>query len=245
MDAWVRGFDSGLDLVKSMERLRDNPTPEGRLLFFRELKSAQFLVPCRGDDSNIAVIRTPDAEAFLPAFCSAEELDKWQFPLDKVSVLPLDALKHIAIDNPEKLAGIVINPFGKTLFLRHPQLKEIDSFSEGMTLARMDHKGRLEIRATADYPTGLPKALAQLFKNKAEVSRAWIMLAREEGEARFHKLFVIDFDGDRKLLFPLVAKAVQPFMRPGESFELMKADLRLLQAAQSKAEPVYQRALGT
>jgi hypothetical protein len=46
-------------------------------------------------------------------------------------------------------------------------------------------------------------------------------------------------NGDRKQLFPSVAKTVEKFMRRGESFELMKANAGLVLAAQAKSAPVY------
>jgi hypothetical protein len=232
-------FDSGIDLVKSMERLRGDPSSEGKRRFFRELKSARFSVPCGQDNNKIAVLNTPENEIFLPAFTTAQELAKWPFPGVKVAVLPFETLKHIVIDDPQHLSGIVIDPFGKALLLRHAQLAEIDAWTEGMTLKRTDHKGKFRLSITTDYPIGLQKALESLFKTTRNVSRAWILSAQGEDEAFPHKLFLIDFEGDRKKLFPIVAKAVQPFMKPGESFELMKADNKLLQAAQAKAKPVY------
>jgi hypothetical protein len=239
MDDFLQSFDSGVDLIKSMARIRCNPSQEGKLRFFGELKAARLLVPCREADNSIAVLNTPEKEAFLPGFTSADELGKWKFPMEKVSVMLLDALKHIVIDNPTQLTGVVINPFGQALFLRQPQFAEMDSLTEGMTLARTDHKGKLEMKATTDYPVGLPKALSAMFEGRSEVFRAWILLAREGGDAKFHKLFVIDFNGDRKQLFPSVAKTVEKFMRPGESFELMKANAGLVLAAQAKSAPVY------
>jgi hypothetical protein len=239
MDDLLKNFDSGLDLIKSMERIRDDPSREGKLRFFGELKAARLFVPCREADNGIAVLNTPEKEAFLPAFTSVDELGKWKFPMEKVSVMLLDALKHIVIDNPTQLTGVVINPFGQALFLRQPQLAEMDSLTEGMTLARTDHKGKLEMKATTDYPVGLPRALSALFRSKPEVFRAWILFAREEGDVKFHKLFLIDFNGDRRQLFPSVAKTAEKFMRPGESFELMKANAGLVLAALSKSAPVY------
>jgi hypothetical protein len=53
--------------------------------------------------------------------------------------------------------------------------------------------------------------------------------------------FLIDFDGTEAGLFPQVAEVVQPYMKAGDSFELVKANSRLLQFAAVKAEPVYQR----
>lgn len=232
-------FEYGMDLVKSMKRLQDDPSPEGKRRFFTELKSACFSVPCNKENNRIAVLNTPENEAFLPAFTTMEEFAKWLFSSAKATILPFETLKHIVIDNPEHLSGIVINPFGKALFLRHQQLAEIDAWTEGMSVKRTDHRGRLHLKATADYPVGLPKALADLFRTRQDVRRAWILSAQGEDEVAPHKLFVIDFDGDRKALFPLVAKAVQPFMKPGESFELIKADVGLLKVAQANAKPVY------
>jgi hypothetical protein len=52
---------------------------------------------------------------------------------------------------------------------------------------------------------------------------------------------LIDFKGDRKLLFPAVARAVQPHMKTGSSFELLKADPATLAAAREKTTPVYRK----
>ena len=38
----------------------------------------------------------------------------------------LHDLKHIIIDLPAEVTGVVLNPFGKALVLRRPQLMEID-----------------------------------------------------------------------------------------------------------------------
>ncbi len=239
MDKSLESFDAGIDLVRSMENLRDDPSPEGKLQFFRQLKAARFLVPCRGKANSIVTLNTDKAEAFLPAFTAAQELSKCQFPFEKVRGMSFDALKHLAIDNPTRISGIAINPFGKALLLRHPQLSEIDSATEGMTLKRTDYQGKLQIKPTADYPIGLPKALSHLLDTRSDVYRAWILSAQHGEDALSHKLFLIDFDGDRRSLFPLVAKAVQPFMKPGESFELLKADYTLLQQAEKLAQPLY------
>ena len=67
----------------------------------------------------------------------------------------------------------------------------------------------------------------------------WLLAARPDYKTAPHKLFVIEFFGDRRLLFPQVAKVIEPFMRPGESFELMKADLALAREAKEKSAPIY------
>jgi len=231
-------FKPNIDLVKSMEQLKADPSLEGRLRFFKELKSARFLVPCKGGAHNFAIMNTPEKEAFLPGFSCADELQKGSFPCEDVVVLSFEALKNTVIDQPP-LTGIALDPFGKVLLLRRPQLAEIDSATEGMTLKRTDYDKPQLLDICRDYPAGLPAALSHLFNTRPEVYRAWILSARRDLTENPHKLFVLDFDGDRKLLFPSVAKVVESFMRPGESFELMKADYSLLQRAQDLAVPVY------
>ena len=241
MENLTSAFYAGIDLIKSMEQLRDNPTPEGKRQFFTELKAARFLVPSRKQDNGIAILRTQNKEVFLPAFTTKEELDKWTFPQERIVVMLYDTLKHIAIDNPKQISGIVINPFGKALFLRHPQLAEIDAGTEGMTLKRVEHQGKLQLKDTTDYSFGLKTALEHLFEQEGIIRGAWILSAKTKGENNAHKLFVIDFDGDRKFMFPIVAKTIQPFMEPGETFELMKADDNLLALVQNIAKPIYQK----
>lgn len=89
------------------------------------------------------------------------------------------------------------------------------------------------------YPSGIVEALRSFFEKNQEVTRAWLLAERPDYKTPPHKLFVIEFFGDRRLLFPQVAKVVEPFMRPGESFELMKADRALAKKAREKAAPIY------
>ena len=235
------GFERGIDLPRSIERYQKEPTPQAKLQLFRELKSAKYLVPYRGDRQNVAAIRTAQGEVFLPAFTCEQELMRGGEEFETIMALPFDVLKHIVIDQPKSIAGIALDPFGKTLQLRHPQLREIDSALEGMTLQRNEYQKAPMLSQPRNLPVGLPRALSALFQRHPEVYRAWILLARRDEKEPPHKLFLIDFDGDRKNLFPIIARQIEPFMCPGESFELMKADIGLLHLAQGIAAPFYSK----
>ena len=232
-------FAEGFDLVKAMERFRDNPTEQGKRQFFKELKDAQLLVPYQGDTMNVAALHNSAGETLLPAFTSPYELTREHTPWDNIGVMTLDDLKHIIIDLPAEVTGVVLNPFGKALVLRRPQLMEIDREMEGMTLKRTDHPSPQILSPLKSYPSGIVEALRSFFEKNPEVTRAWILAARPDYKTAPHKLFVIEFFGDRRLLFPQVAKVIEPFMRPGESFELMKADLALAREVREKSAPIY------
>ncbi len=234
-------FISNFDLKSSLEQLQQNDSPEGKHRFFQQLKQANLLVPYRGKPQNLALIINPEKEAFLPAFTCVEEFDESRFPDCGLIVLHLPALRHVVLDQPKQVVGIALNPFGKAVLLRQKELEMIDSATEGMTLRRTEHAQPPEITALHNCPVGLPTALNTFFRGRPEVYRAWILAARQPEEKAPHKLILIDFDGDNKLLFPQVARIIRPFLCPGESFELMKADFKFIQLAQNAAKPFYVR----
>ncbi|MGN0734090.1 MAG: enhanced serine sensitivity protein SseB C-terminal domain-containing protein, partial [Emergencia sp.] len=197
------------------------------------------LVPYQNDTKNVAALHSSEGEILLPAFTSQYELTREQTAWDNIGVMVLDDLKHIIIDLPAEVTGVVLNPFGKFLILRRAQLAEIDKEIEGMTLQRTDHPLPQILSPLKSYPIGIVEALGHFFEKNQGVTRAWILAARPDYKTPPHKLFVIEFFGDRRVLFPQVAKVIEPFMKPGESFELMKADRDLAREAGEKTAPIY------
>jgi hypothetical protein len=245
MDGNPPRFDGGFDLEGSLKRLQNDPGPENEIRLFREIKSAKFLLPCRaigaGTDKSIrpAILSTQNNEAFLPAFTVTEELQKWPFPTERVLVLSFDDLKHIVLEDPQNLSGIVLNPFGKMLLLRKPEIAQIDATTEGLSVRRADHPAGLQLFRPAKYPPGLENGMNDFFRWKQEVSRVYLFLARGPEDPEPHWLFLIDFVGEKSVLFPEVAKAVRPYMKEGESFELMKATHEMLMPLAAKSKPIY------
>ena len=105
-------FKANLDLAESIKRFRSDSSSDSKTRFFRDLKEARLLVPCKGDASHVAILNTPQGEGFLPAFSCVRELQKGDFPCEDTAVLFLDDLKHLLVDLPA-LTGVVIDPFGK------------------------------------------------------------------------------------------------------------------------------------
>ena len=154
-----------------------------------------------------------------------------------VSITQLNEYLKLRMDADPRLDGLVINPFGKALFLRRPHFSDMDN-----TLRAAQPRKELKLKATLDYPMGLPLAVRQLMADHPEVYRVWLVAAHSEGETVDHKLFIVDFDGKPESIFPKLAEAVRLYMRQGESFEMMKADIRLLRVAEQAARPIYEKA---
>lgn len=149
-------------------------------------------------------------------------------------------LHHIIVDDL-RLAGLVINPFGNQVILPRASLAVIESSATGMTHERVDNRERLVLGKAPSAPAMRAAFVDALRNSGMEVSEAYILTARLPEENTPHLLFLIDFNGSRKLLFPLVAKAVHPYMKKGAKFELLKTSPNLLDKARRMSKPVYIR----
>lgn len=230
-------FSGFADWEAQLKLMREGG-PEVRAFFIRRVYASSYLVPRQAEGKGLALLSTQDEELFLPAFTSEGEFGKWSRPHGGAAALSFAMLHHIVVDDPA-LRGVVINPFGAQLLLYRGDLLEIEKAVTGMAHERVEHNGRTLIE-TARYPAGLARAFRDALKNSGmEVLEAYILTARQEYEEKPHLLFLIDFHGDRKILFPLVAKNVQPHMKKGANFELLKATSLTLQIARGKTAPVY------
>jgi hypothetical protein len=208
--------------------------------FFTKLRLSIFMSPMTPDGKGLSLLSTQHGQLFIPAFTASAEFRKWEKSEDGATIRSFEVLCGIVTDDP-KLAGIVINPFGNQLVLTRQDLTGIENAATGMTHERVEHRGKL-ILETTEYTAKLARAFADSLKSsELEVFEAYILSARGENEKTPHLLFLMDFNGDRKLLFPAVARAVQPHMKTGTNFELLKASFETLDAARKKASPVYTR----
>ena len=228
-------FQSEFDPEALSESLREDGSRQNKAKNFALLKTSAFLVFSKGP-GQVSVLNNNKKESLVPAFTCREELEKWPFERGEIMEMPFHVLQSM-VDKDARLDGIVINPFGKALFLRRNHLTDINS-----TLRAATPRKELKMKATLDYPIGLPMAVKELCAQHPEVYRVWLLAAHSECDTADHKLFVVDFDGQPGDLFPLLGKAVHLYLRQGEQLEMMKADIRLLRAAEQAARPIYEKA---
>jgi hypothetical protein len=225
------------DWDEQLERMRAGGR-DVKTFFTRRLRASGYFVPRLSTGKGFCLLATQKNELFLPAFTSKNEFDKWKEPSGGASLLPFDMLHHIVVDDA-RLCGVVINPFGRSLILRRNDLAVTETLTTGMSHERANHTGKV-IMGTANYTPALARSFVGALKTgNMNVREAYILTARGEHEKTPHLLFLMDFDGDNKLLFPHVAKAVGPHMKKGASFELLKASPAMLGAARRKAVPVW------
>ncbi|MEA5023435.1 hypothetical protein SDC9_21111 [bioreactor metagenome] len=240
-------FQADFQPEESLKRRQGESEQERELRFFTAIKNARFLVPCTlkrtetGERMYPTTLNTPDGEKFLPAFSARGELDKRPLEQGRVSIYSFDDLKHTMLADPQNLAGIVINPFGKAMVLRPSQIEQIDRAVQGMSVRRVWHEKGLRLLHPGSLPSGLAEGMKDFWHQRREVRRVYLILAQEPEKPEPHWLFLIDFDGAESDLFPQVAQAVKGYMKRGFAFELLKAPPRLLEMAVARGEPLFQR----
>ena len=182
-------FSDKPQLEAAIKLFQNEPTPENEDRFFAVLKRVKFLVPCGPQDGEVnkkfhlAVLTTQEGEKFLPAFSEAAEFGKWPFAPERTEILSFDELKHIAVDDPQNLAGITLNPFGSAILLRQKQIAYIDSRTEGMSVQRAEHDTQMQLLQPKCIPPGLTDGLQVFFSRRAEVFRAYLLLAQEHKQS--------------------------------------------------------------
>lgn len=229
----LNAFHSEFDPVQAAESLQKDSSREAKIKVFAVLKTSYFLGFTRGE-GRIGIINDKKGSAFVALFTNREELDKWPFERLAVTELPFEDARRL-VQNNARLDGIVINPFGRAMFLRRPQLADIELT---MQSARTGPR-EIKLKATLDYPVGVPAVVRELMLAHPEVYRVWLVAAHSQGEHLDHKLFVVDLDGKPDQLFPQLAEVIRPYMRAGEQVEMMKADINLLRAVEQAAKPLY------
>ncbi len=221
--------------------------PEIDIGALRELKSAKLLVPCKaktkeyGTRYSMYGIHMKNGALFLPAFTCPEELEKWPYEKDGAAVFSYEDIKNRAIDDCRGFSGIIINPFSDFLILDMDVIKRIDEMLDGIYIERVEHSRYLQLYKPGHGYSGLAEEMKLFFEKHEEVYRAYLLTAREPWEKERHWLLLIDFEGERVRLFPEAARALEPHIRPGDHFEIMKADRELLRLAAEKCPPIYSR----
>lgn len=233
-DSQLNAFRSDFDPQTLADSLKADGSAQNKARQFAVLQTSDFLVYTKGQ-GRVSVLNDKQKQAFVAAFTCREELDKWPFERQEVEVMTFTALSKL-VEQGAKLDGIVIDPFGRALHLNRNHLADIRQ-----TLRAAAPRRELKLRATRDYPIGLPMAVEQLCASHTEVYRVWLLAARAEGDTADHKLMVVDFDGRPEDLFPHLAKAVRLYLRQGEQLEMLKADITLLRVAEQAARPIYEK----
>ena len=166
----------------------------------------------------------------IPVFSSFEAFEKSPLPKDKANVMPFSKIDEIVKKSEGKIAGIVINPHGKSMVFQRNGGKQTEK-----------QEGELRLIKPSFVPEVISETLKSFLSGCENVYSAYILWGQKKSDLAPHLFIVIDFDGKREEFFPKVAEALKPVLHPGDNLEMAKADFKLLKAAEKLVKPVYKK----
>lgn len=164
---------------------------------------------------DFALIKSDGGEAFFPLFTDFEQLGKWRSaPSNQALILGFDELAAM-ISGAENVSGISINPFQQNILIPRSGMLKLKEQKEihqtGHTQVDLQGQSKVQLMEPGTAADELKAALTNLFSEDPSIKQAWVQLMKKDEETTF--LLVVDFDGDRETLFPVIAKAAAPHLQ--------------------------------
>lgn len=251
------------ELVHAIEAFRATPTPETEQAMVEALRPALFLVPFEGDlgprqetadgktvllqgaTINFPLLSDPQGQPLNIAFTDWEELYRWRSePNQKTLVSPFTDLASLALNENSRSIGVMINPSGNApLFINRDRLARLTGH---VNPVQTDKEEEVLTGEPAEYPLALAQAIADTAKYMREIKRVWLALMQRQHEPSQSFLVVVEFEGDRRLLFDRIGKAAVPHLPDGKSLDMVPANTPFGQSVIANRKPFFRRGwLGT
>lgn len=227
----INSFNNGLNVDSVADEIKETKDASAANAFFEKAQKSAFLVPYKDNISTIPLLDVKGRGKMLPAFSSFEAFEKSPLPKDRARIMPFDEIDKIVKNSGGQIAGIIINPHGKSMIFQHNGAKPAEN-----------GKGtEMKLMKPASVPESIAAALHGFFTASGNVYSAYILWAQKESDIAPHLFIVIDFDGNREEFFPKVAEAIRPCLKSGDNVEMAKADFKLLKAAEKIVKPIYKK----
>ncbi len=230
MNEDITKFESGIDVDSASDKMAEKPDAEFMRDFFGRVGTANFVVPYRDNVNTIPLLDIKEKGKMLPIFSSFSAFEKSPLPKDKANIMPFSKIDEIVKKSEGKIAGIIINPHGKSMVFQRNGGKPTEKNESGVRLIKPPF-----------VPEKFENLLKEFFPKCENVYSAYLLWAQKETDLAPKLFLLIDFDGKREDFFPKVAEALKTCMNPGDNVEMAKADFKLLKAAEKLAKPIYKK----
>ena len=230
MNEDILNFESGIDVDSAADKMAEKPDVEFLRDFFGRVGIANFLVPYRDTLNKIPLLDVKDKGKMIPIFSSFSAFEKSPLPKDCASIMPFSKIDEILRKSEGQIAGIIINPHGKSMVFQRNEGKATEKNEGGIRLIKPPF-----------VPEKFETLLKEFFEKCENVYSAWLLWAQRENDLAPKLFLLMDFDGKGEDFFPKVAEALKPCMNKGDNIEMAKADFKLLKAAEKLAKPIYKK----
>lgn len=250
------------DLVKALEMLKENKTPQTEGAMIAELQKAQLLSPVilSGSKDNVQIkfvlINTKDGRSFFPVFTDNEEAKKLNMPLDGNKPAPhqymirmITDYKPMFSDPNNQAVGVVVNPMGanivipKQLVLKLAEMKETKNREEKAVKDGAIPAGvSLTFSEPRIYPTALVNAVHDKCEGLKDVKRVWFKQVMVGMALSF--ALIVETDGSNdSASFETIKEAAVPHAKDVPVM-VMKYSEELEKHAVKGSVPLYDSELG-
>lgn len=227
----IKNFNNGLDVDGVSDEIKATNDVSLVKNFFESAQNKDFLVPYRDKINTFPLLEVREKGKMLPIFSSFDAFEKSPLPKDKARIMPFSEIDKIVKASGGQIAGIILNPHGKSMIFQHSGVKPAEN-SSGT---------EMKLMKPASVPESISAALHGFFTASGNVYSAYILWAQKQSDLAPHLLIIIDFDGTREEFFPKVAEAIRPCLKAGDNVEMAKADFKLLTAAEKLVKPIYKK----
>lgn len=167
-----------------------------------------------GTNISFLMISSQDGGHYLPMFTKRSEMEQWHNNTEKNTVLMgFDNISMIVETNPN-CAGIVVNPFTQNLVIPRNFVEDMierrNLLRDGQTNRVLNADTPCELYTPSPYPMEMSNALVETAKGTGAINSLWLRGAKLEGQDGY--LLVVDFNGDRNVVFSRLGQAARPFL---------------------------------
>ena len=240
------------ELVKQMELVKTENTPESKNLFISSMLAARFLVPVMVDLSpemadtsakksgvmpiphgtkiSFHSLKSADGEVFHMAFTDKNELIKWSGYKNgmQIALLTFWDFGEMVKTTGLSFGGFVINPFSHNMMVRRGMIQSI-KYQLGKQKKATSAKKPSPSPSQEKIYIGEPETDSTLLISSLTNffrSRKDVSLAYILQMIRAGKksvLIVVDFDGDKDSLFTAITRLASSFPHNGDAISLVPA----------------------
>lgn len=167
-----------------------------------------------GTEISFLMIASQDGGNYLPMFTKRAELERWGNNTEKNSVLMgFDNISTIVETTPN-CAGIVINPFTQNFVIPRQYVADMTErrklLRDGQTSRVLNADTPCELYTPSPYPMEMSNALTETAKGTGAINSLWLRGVKLDEQDGY--LLVVDFNGDRNVVFSRLGQAARPFL---------------------------------
>ncbi len=252
------------ELLKAIEEMKKNNSPENQSHMLDLLVEAKFLTPVSitpapetdgGVMANITLppdakirfhmIENSKGQRFFLAFTSFDEMRKWRPNQDNQTIVSnfddyANMIKRSVGDG--QVGGFVIDPFGANMLFSKEQTIMIKEVKDGRNADSNKHRIKageeVYFGEPLNYPTEMVEAVKKYLSKQGNVQSAYLQLMCQGSEESY--LIVLEFVGEHQALFDGVAKAAKPYLN-NMCLDILSVENELGRKIYNRTKPFYEK----